>query len=116
MAALAYYQLRQIGELQPFLEKRDLAAVAHALITYRLDDCNVIYMGLPLKMTSKLELVQNVAACMLLDKPIMQLLCYRNCISYQLPLGSNLVITDKALNGLDPGYLRNCCPLHISAQ
>ena len=39
--------------------------VIQALVTSRLDFCNVLYVELPLKLLWKLELVQNAAAQLL---------------------------------------------------
>ena len=42
-----------------FLIVSDLATVECALVTSYLDCCNVLYVGLPLKMVQRLQLVQN---------------------------------------------------------
>lgn len=60
----AYFQLRRVRQLQPLLEKKDLAIEIHALVRSRLDYCNMHYVGLPLKTTQKLHLVQDAAAWM----------------------------------------------------
>lgn len=36
--------------------------IIHAFETFRLDYCNAFYIGLSLKITQKLQLVQNVVA------------------------------------------------------
>ena len=48
--------------LRPFLELEDLKTVAQAMVTSRLDFCNALYIGLPLCLVRKLQLVQNIAA------------------------------------------------------
>ncbi|KAF7254239.1 hypothetical protein EYD10_01276 [Varanus komodoensis] len=55
----AFFQLRLIHQLHPYLENDCLATVTHALVTSRLDFCNALYMGLPLKTVRILQLVQN---------------------------------------------------------
>lgn len=49
VATRMYYQLPMVNQLCSYLAKKDLASVTHALVTPRLDYCNVLYMGLPLK-------------------------------------------------------------------
>lgn len=38
--------------LHPFLDRRDLVSVSHALVTSRFNYCNMLYMGVSLKKTS----------------------------------------------------------------
>ncbi|KAF7249628.1 putative RNA-directed DNA polymerase from transposon BS [Varanus komodoensis] len=111
VARSAFLQLWLIHQLRPFLENDCLATVTHALVTSRLDFCNALYMGLPLKMVQILQLVQNRAARLLTGTgrcshitPILRQL-------HWLPIEVRtqfkmLVMTYKALNGLGPGYLK----------
>ncbi|KAF7235720.1 hypothetical protein EYD10_17474 [Varanus komodoensis] len=81
------------------------------LVTSRLDFCNTLYVGLPLKMVRTLQLVQNRAARLLTGTgryghmtPVLHQL-------HWLPIEVRaqfkvLVMTYKALNGLGPGYLK----------
>ncbi|KAF7238474.1 HORMA domain-containing protein 2 [Varanus komodoensis] len=62
VARSAFLQLRLIHHLRPYLEEDCLATVTHALVTSRLDFCNALYMGLPLKTVWILQMVQNKAA------------------------------------------------------
>ena len=65
LARSAFSQLKLVHQLHPFLAMSDLATVTHALVTFRLDHCNMLYMGLPLKSVRKLQLVQRAAARLL---------------------------------------------------
>ncbi|KAF7236359.1 hypothetical protein EYD10_16898 [Varanus komodoensis] len=58
-------KLRLIYQLRPYLENDCLVTVTHALVTSRLDLCNTLYVGLPLKTVRILQLVQNRAARLL---------------------------------------------------
>ena len=62
VAQSAFYQLRLVAQLRPYLGRDNLASVVHALVTSKLDYCNALYVGQPLKMVRKLQLVQNAAA------------------------------------------------------
>ncbi|KAF7254669.1 Cytoplasmic tyrosine-protein kinase BMX [Varanus komodoensis] len=111
VARSASFQLRLIHQLRPYLENDCLAKVTHALVTSRLDFCNALYMGLPLKTVQILQLVQNRAARLLTGTgryvhmtPVLHQL-------HWLPIEvwtqfKVLVMTYKALNGLGPGYLK----------
>ncbi|KAF7249222.1 Follistatin-related protein 4, partial [Varanus komodoensis] len=111
VARSAFLQLWLIHQLCPYLENNCVATVTHILVTSRLDFCNVLYVGLPLKMVRILQLVQNRAARLLTGTgrcshitPVLRQL-------HWLPIEVRaqfkvLVITYKALNGLGPGYLK----------
>ncbi|KAF7237429.1 Motile sperm domain-containing protein 1 [Varanus komodoensis] len=111
VARSAFFQLRLIHQLRPYLENDCLATVTHALVTSRLDFCNALYVGLPLKTVWILQMVQNRAARLLAGTgrysritPVLYQL-------HWLPIEVRaqfkvLVITYKALNGLGPGYLK----------
>ncbi|KAF7249282.1 Peroxisome proliferator-activated receptor gamma coactivator 1-beta [Varanus komodoensis] len=110
VARNAFLQLRLSNPLRPYLEYDCLATVTHALVTSRLDFCNALYVGLPLKTVRTLQLVQNRAARLLTGTgryahmtPVLRQL-------HWLPIEARaqfkvLIMTYKALNGLGPGYL-----------
>ncbi|KAF7243358.1 Collagen alpha-1(XXIV) chain [Varanus komodoensis] len=111
VARSAFLQLWLINQLRPYLEYDCLATVTHVLVTSRLDFCNALYVGLPLKTVWILQLVQNRAARLLTGTgryvhmtPVLRQL-------HWLPIEVRaqfkvLVMTYKALNGLGPGYLK----------
>ncbi|XP_061485295.1 uncharacterized protein LOC133385720 isoform X1 [Rhineura floridana] len=110
VARNAFYHLRLVAQLRPYLDSDDLASVVHALVTSRLDYCNALYVGLPLKIVRKLQLVQNAAARLLTRTrrsahitPVLARLhwlpiCFRAKFKV-------LVLTYKALHGMGPQYL-----------
>lgn len=53
MAKAAFYHLRLVHQLRPFLRTEDQAA--HAFVTSKLGCGNVLYTGLPLKTVQKLQ-------------------------------------------------------------
>ncbi|KAF7238111.1 Inhibitor of growth protein 4 [Varanus komodoensis] len=71
VARSAFLQLRLIHQLRPYLEYDCLVTVTHALVTSRLDFCNALYVGLPLKTVRILQLVQNRAARLLTGTGVM---------------------------------------------
>nr|XP_060621478.1 uncharacterized protein LOC132768982 [Anolis sagrei ordinatus]XP_060621479.1 uncharacterized protein LOC132768982 [Anolis sagrei ordinatus]XP_060621480.1 uncharacterized protein LOC132768982 [Anolis sagrei ordinatus] len=108
----AFAQLRLVHQLRPYLVKADLAGVVHALVTSRLDYCNVLYIGLPLKMARKFQLVQRAAARMLTGAPYRErsTLLFKELHWLPFIFRSQFkvqVLTYKDLNGLGPAYLRD---------
>lgn len=50
----AFYQLQLVSQVWNSLGRKVLAAVVRALVTFRLDYCNSLFLGLPLKRVWKL--------------------------------------------------------------
>ncbi|XP_078241606.1 uncharacterized protein LOC140704410 [Pogona vitticeps] len=117
----AFLQLRRIYQLRPYLDEQNLAAVTHALVTTRLDYCNALYVGLPLKTVRRLQLAQNRAARLVSGAaarthitPVLKNL-------HWLPVAARaqfkvLTLTYKALNGLGPGYLKDRLLPYVPAR
>ncbi|KAF7252401.1 hypothetical protein EYD10_01895 [Varanus komodoensis] len=111
VARSAFFQLQLIHQLRPYLEYDCLATVTHVLVTSRLDFCNVLYVGLPLKTVRILQLVQNRAARLLTGTGHYAHMTPGLRQLHWLPIEVRarfkvLVITYKALNGLGPGHLK----------
>ena len=64
----AYLELRRIASIRPYLTQSATAQLVSSAITSRLDYCNSILAGLPLKQISRLQRVQNNAAKLVLRK------------------------------------------------
>ena len=84
----------------------------HALVTSRLDFCNELYIGLPLYLVRKLQLVQNMAARLVTNTSRVEHITPTLKSLHWLPISFRakykvLVITFKALHGLGPGYLQD---------
>ena len=110
VAQSAFYQLRLVAQLRPYLDRDNLVSVVHALVTSKLDYCNALYVGLPLKTVRKLQLVQNAAARLITGtrrfkhiRPVLACLHWLPiCFRAQFKA---LVLTYKALHSLGPQYL-----------
>ena len=64
----AYLELRRIASVRPYLTQSATAQLVSSAITSRLDYCNSVLAGLPLKQISCLQRVQNNAAKLVLRK------------------------------------------------
>ena len=58
----AHFHLRRIAQLRPYLDTEALTTLVHALVISRVDYCNSLYVGLPLRLMRRLQMVQNVVA------------------------------------------------------
>lgn len=67
LARYAFYWLRLISQLCPFLGRKNLVTAVHILITSSLVYCNTIYREIPLKSVQKLQLVEKAATRMLIE-------------------------------------------------
>ena len=64
----AYLELRRIASIRPYLTQSATAQLVSSAITSRLDYCNSILAGLPLKQIPRLQRVQNNVAKLVLRK------------------------------------------------
>jgi hypothetical protein len=63
---LSFFQLRQLAKVKPFLSRKHFETVIHAFVTTRLDYCNALYAGVSASSISRLQMVQNAAARLLM--------------------------------------------------
>ena len=115
----AVYQLHLVRRLRPYLPADCLARVVHALVISHLDYCNVLYVGLPLKVTRKLQLIQNAAARLVTGSGRRDHITLVLKDLHWLPVRFRaqfkvLVLTFKALNSLGPAYLKERLHPHHS--
>ena len=103
----AHLHLWQIAQLCSYLDVGALTTLVHTLIVSRFYYCNVLYMGLPLRLMRKLQIVQNMATKLLtgLEKyhHISPTLVALQWLPIHFRIGFKvLMVTYKALNGLGP--------------
>ncbi|KAF7237070.1 Semaphorin-4D [Varanus komodoensis] len=121
VARSAFLQLRLVYQLCPYLDEHCLATVTHALVTSRMDYCNALYLGLPLKMVRILNLVQNRAARILTGtgkcSHIMPVLYHLHWLPIELQAQFKVpAMTYKALNSLGPRYLKERLLSHVPSH
>ena len=105
-----FYQLRNISKIKSFLSFTDLEKVIHAFISSRIDYCNALYSGLPKKVISRLQLVQNSAARLLTNTRRREHITPILAALHWLPVSFRvdfkiLLITFKARQDLAPSYI-----------
>ena len=60
----AFFELRRISTIRQYLTGNDSKTLVVSLVLSRTDYCNSLLVGLPLSSVSKLQRVQNCAACL----------------------------------------------------
>ena len=69
----AFYHLKNISKVRPFLSLRNTERLMHAFITSRLAYCNVLLSGLPKNTLNQLQLIQffysNFFDCLIFNYP-----------------------------------------------
>ena len=105
---VAHFHLWRITQLRPYLDAGAHTTLIHALVISRIDYCSALYVGLPLMLMWRLQLVQNLVGRLITGvkkfqhiSPILAALHF--CIDFKV-----MMITFKALNGLGPLYLAQC--------
>ena len=106
-----YYYLHNLSRIRKYLDKKTTECLVHAFITSRLDYCNSLLYGLPDRLISKLQRVQNAVARLVYKAPRF---CHTSPILEELqwlPIKDKIklkviLITFKAIKGAAPNYLQ----------
>ena len=108
----AYYHLRNISKIRKLLDVSSAKALVQASVISRIDYCNSLLYRTPLRVTNKLQRVQNQAARVICKKkrrdhmtPVLKELHWlpvRSRIKFKI-----MLLTYKCLVGMSPEYLDN---------
>ncbi|XP_036068103.1 uncharacterized protein LOC118598825 [Oryzias melastigma] len=106
----SFFQLRRLTKVKPFLSQQHFETVIHAFITSRLDYCNSLYFGISQSSLSRLQLVQNAAARVLVGARKRDHITPVLASLHWLPVHFRvhfkiLLFVFKSLSGLAPPYL-----------
>ena len=105
-----YFHLRNIGAIRRYLNMEIAAQIIHSFVTSKLDYCNSLISGLPVKSISRLKKVQNTAVRIITSCQIQDNITPHLKSLHWLPVHLRiefkiLLFTFKILNDLAPDYL-----------
>lgn len=106
----SYMHIHNISKIKRFLNQSSLERLIHAFITTKLDYCNSLLCGAPLKLINKLQRIQNVAARMLTGTNVREHITPVLQSLHWLPIQQRikfkiLVLVFKAVHHEAPHYL-----------
>ena len=111
----AYFQIRNIWTIRPYLTENATRSLVNALVMPKLDYCNSLLAGLPQYLIRKLQRSQNAAARLIKRRskrsritPVLKELHWLPVL-YRIKF-KILLVTYKALNGAAPSYIYKLLP------
>jgi len=115
------FHLRNISNVRRLLSDSASSLLIHSLVTARLDYCNILYHGLPKKLTKKLQRIQNIAARIQTQTSsyddVTQILFSLHWLPVRARAKYKLLITAfKAVNGQAPKYISNLIQPYVPAK
>ncbi len=117
----AYSNIRRINFIRPYLTDSAVRTLVQALVISRLDYCNSIYAGLPLKDIHRMQLAHNSAARVISRTSRRTHITPVLTALHWLPIKKRcqykiLILTFKCLHGTAPLYLRKLINWYTPAR
>ena len=111
VTSMSYTSMRNISSIKSCLSKSNLETFVHAFISSHLDYCNIIYIGLPRKLLSKLQKLQNAAIRLIFKvrarHPVSSLYFKLHWLNIDQRITFKaLLFVYKCVNGLAPNVLK----------
>ena len=112
MCKSGWYQLRNIGRIRPYLDRKSTETLVHSFITSRLDSNNCLLLGLPDSLIHKLQVLQNAAARLIMKLPKHSHITATLQELHWLPVEQRikfkvLLIVFKCMHDMAPVYLQD---------
>ena len=117
VCCLGYAQLKALAKIKKFIDKRSLEILIHALITTRIDYCNVLYYGINQCFLQKLQCLQNSCARLLTDTARYEHITPVLKDLHWLPVRMRIlfkifVLIFKFMSNLTPSYINDLLSMH----
>ena len=112
----AFYYIHNIIRIRKYLSVETAQTLVHAVVIGRLDYCNSLLYGLPMKSISKLHPLQSAAARLITNAPRYDHVTPVLRSSHRLPVKERvtfkiLTLSFKAIHGLAPDYIQSLVTL-----
>ena len=116
-----WYHLHQISRISKYLTPEQRKSVLHAHVTSRLDQNNSLLLGLPKKMLTKLQTLQNASARLVTGLKKREHITPTLRKLHWLPVHERIIfkillLTFKCLNGMGPSYLSDMLKPYTPAR
>ncbi|KAJ8038157.1 hypothetical protein HOLleu_19156 [Holothuria leucospilota] len=117
----SYHHLHNIKSIRKSLDNKTAETLIHAFVTSRLDCVNALLVGLPKRLLSKLQIVQNCAARVVMKVSRSEHITTTLHHLHWLPIQQRvtykiLLLTWGILHGQAPGYLTDIITPYIPAR
>jgi hypothetical protein len=117
----AWFHLYQIGKIRKYLTLEQTKSVVHAHVTCRLDQNNSLLIGIPKKSLTKLQLIQNASARLIMglrkrDHVTSSLFNLHWLPIEQRILFKVLLLTYKSLHDKGPEYLKELLTPYVPTR
>ena len=118
---IAFYYIHNIRRIRKYLSVETTRTLVHAVVIGRLDYCNSLLYGLPMKSISKLQRVQNAAARLITTTPRYDHVTPVLRSLHWLPVKERvtfkiLTLSFKGIHGLAPDYIQSLVTLHCPSR
>ena len=107
----AYFHLRRISKIRPYISKKACAAAIHSTVTSRLDYHNGLLLGAPKSITKRMQVAQNSAARLLTQTSKREHITPILAQLHWLPVEKR--ISYKALCMVHSAIHDDCAPLYL---
>ena len=107
----AYFHLRRISKIRPYISKKACAAAIHSTVTSRLDYHNGLLLGAPKNITKRMQVAQNSAARLLTQTSKREHITPILAQLHWLPVEKR--ISYKALCMVHSAIHDDCAPLYL---
>ena len=107
MCQSAYFQLHNIAKIRHCLTVNACKTIVHALVTSKLDYGNAVLFGINERLINKLQMTQNLAACLIMRQRRRDHITRVMIALHWLPntYSIMLVLTYQAVHNLAPVYI-----------